>query len=353
MKRGKTVVTGPAAPAAPDINLRSAWFEPTVHSAYFQIFSNLVADRGQGRSRTFVGQPRLLPVLDFLPLLDAVDAVGSPGQGVDVGRAMLAPAHGPMGLAAMASGSIREAMETIARYAPIRNRMFRYRCYRSDGDVVLAMPARLSFGDYGPFLQNATLHAIFNIFRAVLDDGTLGHALVTLPWASPHAQPAPAPTGPWREHYGVKELAIRFPVPVAERALASADPNVYQRVCQAGEEELTKIDGSVGSRMRHIMHREQPHWPSLTEAAAALGLSRRTLVRRLEDEGLSYQYLLDEARNELACWYLRHTELALKDISEKVGFSEQANFSRGFQRWQGLSPREYRRVFRPETPPAD
>jgi AraC-like DNA-binding protein len=150
----------------------------------------------------------------------------------------------------------------------------------------------------------------------------------------------------WSVRYGARELAFRFPQNVAERVLESADPDLHERLSRAGDEELIKLDGSIGAKVRHLIHRGQPQWPTLDEAGSALGLSRRTLVRRLESEGLGYQGLLDDARNELACWYLRHTMLPLNDVSEKLGFSDQANFSRGFRRWQSQAPLEYRKCFR-------
>jgi AraC-like DNA-binding protein len=236
-------------------------------------------------------------------------------------------------------------METVARYAPIRNRMFRYRCQRADGELLLSMPSRLSFGGYGRFLQYATLYAIFNIFRAVADEAILGRAVISLPWPDPVDKARPVSGQVWSLRYRARELAIGFPQELAQCRLESADADLHQRVSRLGEEELTVLDGSIAAKVRHLIHREQPHWPALADAADALALSRRTLVRRLEDEGLGYQDLLDEARNELACWYLRHTSMSLGEISEKLGFSDQASFSRGFRRWQGLAPREYRATF--------
>jgi AraC-like DNA-binding protein len=332
-----------------DIGLRSAWFEPSVHSAYYQIYSKLLSARSMAVARPFTGQARLLPLLDFLPLLDAVDAPRNPRAGIDIGFAIPAAAHGAKGLAALASSTLQEALETVARYGPIRNRMFGYRCHRADGDAVLAIPSRLSFGDYGRFLQNAVLYATLNIFRAIADEEAMGQAVIGLPWPEPVVPEEPVPGKMWSVRHGTKELEIRFPLRVSQRPLETSDPDLYQRLCRAGEEELTKLEGNVSAKVRHLIHRRQPHWPTLDDTAGALGLSRRTLVRRLEDEGLGYQDLLDEARNELACWYLRHTAMPLSEISEELGFSDQANFSRGFRRWQGLAPREYRLSFRPSA----
>ena len=337
-------MTATVAPS-PSLSPRSAWFEPSVHSAYFQIFAQLLASRSLAAPRPFTGQARLLPLLDFLPMLDAIAAPSAPETGIEVGHAISVAAHGPMGLAAMSSATLGQAMQAMGRYAPVRNRLFDYRCARGPQWVSLLMPARLTLGGYAGFLQNATIYAKFNILRSMADPTALRSAVLSLPWPRP-AQLSPSLAGqPWATEYDSPELAIRFPLAVADQPLATSDPALHRRVCDAGEEELVKLSGSVAARVRHLMHQAQPRWPTLVELAEALGVSRRTLVRKLETEDLGYQDLLDEARNELACWYLRQSRLSLADVAEKVGFSDQANFSRGFRRWQGLTPSAYRQCF--------
>lgn len=338
--------TGSATALSP----RSAWFEPSVHSAYFQIFAQLLASRQLGAPRPFTGQARLLPLLDYLPMLDAINAPGAPEAGIEVGQAISVAAHGPMGLAAMSSASLGQAMQAMGRYAPVRNRLFDYRCTRDAQWVSLRMPTRLPLGGYAGFLQNATVYAKFNILRSLADPAALRSAMLCLPWPRPARLPEPLLAQPWSTEYDSPELAVRFPLAVADAPLATSDPELHRRVCAAGEEELVKLSGSVAARVRHLMHQAQPRWPTLVELAQALGVSRRTLVRRLDDEDLGYQDLLDEARNELACWYLRQSRLSLAEVAEQVGFSDQANFSRGFRRWQGLTPSAYRQCFRSSAP---
>lgn len=250
----------------------------------------------------------------------------------------------------MSSESMAHAMQTVARYTPVRNRMFNYRFVRDAQHASLELTDRLDFGEYGGFLRYATLHAIFNIFRDVADEQALSQSVLYLPWPR-SSKVKELPQAVWSTQYRSDVLAIRFPAEMAEHRLDTADAEVHRRICSAGDEELTRLAGSVGAKVRHLFHRSQPNWPSLVEMAQTLGLSRRTLVRRLEGEDLSYQYLLDETRNELACWYLRHSGDPLNVIAEKVGFSDQGNFTRGFRRWQGLAPSEYRLCFKADASP--
>ncbi len=344
----KTLVAGSSrGVGAQSAAQRSAWFEPSVHSTYFQVFSRLLASRSLAAPRPFVGQARLLPLLDFLPLLDSINAPSAPDAGVEVGCAVPAMAHGPMGMAAISSASVWHAMQTIALYAPVRNRMFDYHCVRAQGQAGLVMSPRMPLGGYAGFLQNATLHTIFNIFRSIVDEAAMRDATIGLPWSSSAASCGSVPGQPWRTEYGSPNLVIRFEVSVVDRPLETSDADLHRRLCRASDEELTKLSGNVSAKVRHLIQLAEPDWPTLVDIAQALGLSRRTLVRRLESEGNRYQDLLDETRNELACWYLRQSSRSLSEIAERIGFSDQGNFARGFRRWQGMTPSEYRRCFWP------
>jgi len=76
--------------------------------------------------------------------------------------------------------------------------------------------------------------------------------------------------------------------------------------------------------------------------AALLGVSSRTLSRRLAAEGTTFQSLLDESRRERAALLLRNSELGVAEIAYALGYEDAANFGRAFRRWFGTSPGRYR-----------
>lgn len=82
--------------------------------------------------------------------------------------------------------------------------------------------------------------------------------------------------------------------------------------------------------------------PSLAAAAAAAGLSARTLQRRLSDCGRTYSQLLEEARHETALQLLGNRRAKILDVAMDLGYSDPANFARAFRRWTGSSPRSTR-----------
>ena len=83
---------------------------------------------------------------------------------------------------------------------------------------------------------------------------------------------------------------------------------------------------------------------SAQEVAALLYLHRRTLNRRLHDQGTNFRHVLDEIRFETACQLLDKTELPLTDIAASLGYSESSAFTRAFRRWSGRAPSRRRRT---------
>ncbi len=89
---------------------------------------------------------------------------------------------------------------------------------------------------------------------------------------------------------------------------------------------------------------------SLASAARELGMSERSLQRRLRELGYSYNALADGAREEMARLYLEQRDVALAEIAYLLGFADQSTFTRAFKRWTGCTPRQVRSQARRTRP---
>ena len=78
------------------------------------------------------------------------------------------------------------------------------------------------------------------------------------------------------------------------------------------------------------------------KVAKTLGMSVRSLQRKLSEAGTTFRTLLDEIRKELALSYVRDPNIEFVEIAFLLGFSEQSAFSRAFKRLTGISPSEVR-----------
>jgi AraC-like DNA-binding protein len=82
--------------------------------------------------------------------------------------------------------------------------------------------------------------------------------------------------------------------------------------------------------------------PSLRFVAQRLGMSSRTLQRRLTEDGVTFQELVEEARRELARHYLGQSSLELNETAYLLGYKDGNSFFRAFHQWEGTSPGEWR-----------
>jgi AraC-like DNA-binding protein len=130
------------------------------------------------------------------------------------------------------------------------------------------------------------------------------------------------------------------PLRGADAALADI---VRRRLEKALVDRAQPNTDALASRVRRLLI-EGLGQSTLTPAATsrALGVSTRTLSRRLAEEGTSFRQLLDAARAELAMALLQDRALSIGDIAFFLQYSEPAAFHRSFRRWTGQTPRGFR-----------
>src|SRR5262245_41398274 len=84
--------------------------------------------------------------------------------------------------------------------------------------------------------------------------------------------------------------------------------------------------------------------PGLDDVGRVLGMSPRTLQRRLREEGTTFSAVLTQLRHDLALPLLGDGRLAVVEVAFLLGYEDPSAFHRAFRRWSGLSPRAFRRA---------
>jgi AraC-like DNA-binding protein len=107
-------------------------------------------------------------------------------------------------------------------------------------------------------------------------------------------------------------------------------------------EQLPAQTGIASAVQRSLVARVAGGDVRMNSVARELGTSARTLQRRLAEEGVTYQALVDDARKKAASRYLYNSTLAIGEVAYLVGFSEPAPFYRAFRRWFGVTPEQFR-----------
>ncbi len=98
-----------------------------------------------------------------------------------------------------------------------------------------------------------------------------------------------------------------------------------------------------------IQQRLTGHRPVVEDVARDLHMSSRTLQRRLQDSGSSYQRVLDEARHQMARYYLSNSVLELAEAAYLLGYEDANSFARAFRTWEGMPPKHWREANRATT----
>ena len=313
--------------------------EGVIHSAYVRMAIALSEAMGL---RSPIRKPeggRMMALLDVEPLLEVLGVAQKPSLGIALGTMIPASAHGAMGYAVVSSHTIGQALETLARFTPMRNRMFIYECTQLPNETVLAIKPRIDLGPYREFCEIGTAVSVFKMIQSVAGDAAASDMQFDARWTTALDLGVPMPV-----RLAQAVTALRVPAQIANLVSPTADAKLFANACRSCEEEFRILDGSIVQRLRTLMPDANQHWPSLMEAAAHFAMSSRTLMRRLSAEGSTYQALQDEVKSELACWYLTNTSLPISGIAEKLGFVDDTNFSRSFRRWKNTTPLDYRKA---------
>jgi AraC-like DNA-binding protein len=150
------------------------------------------------------------------------------------------------------------------------------------------------------------------------------------------------------------ELTPRFEQPftciVFDRALMNMgspykDEDVHDALRAIAERRILKLTQHTPftSRVRDLLvEQAHTHQPDMSRVARALGLSRRSLRRRLVAEGSSYKAIVQEALAIVAKRYLRDKRLTIQETAYEMGFADTSTFHRAFKRWTGKTPSAYR-----------
>jgi AraC-like DNA-binding protein len=84
--------------------------------------------------------------------------------------------------------------------------------------------------------------------------------------------------------------------------------------------------------------------PGISQLAEHMGLSNRTLTRRLSESGTTFRKLIEKTQKDISMDLLKNPNRSVGEIAFQTGFSEQSAFNRAFKRWTGQTPVEYRKI---------
>lgn len=261
--------------------------------------------------------------------------------GLHSGERFQLPMLGVVGYLAAHAANFGEAFQRIVHYrALISNASVPL--FTSDGEV-----ARIGVQVANPLhhVAERTL-TLFVMF---------GRQLTGVEWAplAVHFQHPPPPEQAEHQrifrapvHFSQAENSLLVARTVLDLPNRRADPELCRYLQRHADGLLAQYATPttfVDQVRRSMLERLRQQDVNADLLAQQIGISPRTLHRRLHEHGTSYQRLLDTVRYELAQCYLGERHLAIDEVAFLLGFAETSTFHRAFKRWAGMTPGEYRR----------
>lgn len=286
------------------------------------------------------------PIDDITRLWHAAErCTGDPGFGLKVGAQFTPMSISSVGFALQSAATLREAVAMVQRYQRLI----------SDGGRFQMLPGNTaSWLVYHP--QQGKLafspHQIEAVLAAVVGFANWVTGTRTQPMRAQFSQ---SRLGPLQGYQAVFHCPVEFDQAFSgllmdnamlDQPLPQADPQlalVHERHTAARLTELSMSSVTVAQMRQWIEARLGPNLPRRAVAAEALGISERTLARRLAEQGDTFDGLLDDIRRTRALQAVAETRVPLPVIAESLGFAEISTFYRAFRRWTGSPPVRWRK----------
>lgn len=271
-----------------------------------------------------------------------------PQLAFSAGSQVRVTSYGMYGYAMLSSHTLAEVVELTNKYILIGAPCCSASLVRSGERVLCSLSPvywHIESSDIYRFAVEFALAAHQKVIRDLLGPA-FAFSKVVLRYERPkHSESYLHIFGP-RVEYSQAENGYEFDAHFLTQPLPFADPrsnDMVRKICKGILSEIEDVF-DMTTAVRRILIESLRHMPSLGDVAKSLNMNPRALRRSLASEGTSYREILSSIRVELACSYLRETDMTNEDIAHRLGFSDAANFRHSFKRSTGVPPSDYRRT---------
>ena len=299
-------------------------------------YRNAGIDYRPGDTGCFISTRQVLALVD-----QAVGALQMPYLGLAMGNLMTVSHHGMAGVAAVTQTTLRECIDVVCRFCeelfpPLE---MSGRLAGPEGSFVIS--ENIPLAPYSQFFHELNMVSFYNIFTQLIGSQDAATRVE-------FCYPEPAWGHIYRRYFRCPvlfdqaETRIVGPsslehceLPLANRLMAmAAEKSLYENI-------PTRAMRLLPLRLRRLLVRYYGAFPSLENAASELGMSGRTMRRKLAEDGTSYQQELDAVRKKLAQEYFARGGESVTEVALMLGFADSSAFAKAFRRWTGLSPTEF------------
>ena len=327
---------------------------PVLQPAYVRLMCEVVHRKGIDLDRALQAagldsrkalqsREALVSVQQLAELISAARLAGFDDRlALDVGALLQVSAHGPLGYATMASPDLHSALLAVGRFATIRNRAM-YFVYRSGPTTgILEAHEQVDLGRARAFVMTCIAITIAQVSAAV-HAGESALQEVALPFLRPVWAPALEAMLRCPCTFSASCLRLRWNASDLLTPNPTSDAKAFGEAIRTCEQHLSAQQAQpLALQVRETLLAKENTWPELQEVAALHHMSARHMIRRLKQEGTSFQVLRDALRAQRAEFFLTQTQLSIEEVAHRLGYQDTSNFSRSFRRWFDATPGQIR-----------
>ena len=273
------------------------------------------------------------------------EAMRRPRLGLEYAEHFAVGGTGPIGFAMVSATTVRQALQTIARFMPLvaSLQFSRYEEDEQAGSIIWQYPVppetpRIQYLSWG-------IAVVTRRLRDAMPDGWRPLAVEIDIKRPPYEAMLAEEFGPGfhagcpLNRFAVQAELLDLPSPMANERL-------FELMTRLAEIELQRrgVSASVfeADARQAITPMLRQGRASAADLAQAMGLSLAELRRGLKENHLDFRSLLDDVRKEAARNYLQQTDLSITEIAFALGYSESSVFTRACHKWFGKPPRDMR-----------
>jgi AraC-like DNA-binding protein len=270
----------------------------------------------------------------------------NPLIGLKLGQAYRLESYGVFGYAILSAPTLRDALRLAEQYGELSFSHFRIRFEIKDKLAYFQMHQRHEIPtDLLGLYEDRDASAILAGTLSALGGATFKLHHIKLMHNSLSQENDYETLFNCPVSFNHSHLEIAFDAAILKQTMPLRDPDTAEycrKQCEVLLKKLNQTESWQDLVQEQLIQRKQNQVPSIKEIALALNTSERSLRRKLNDEGTTFQKVLNGMLYQQAKDLL-DSDLSLECIAHELGYSEAANFSHAFKRWAGVSPAQYRR----------
>ena len=276
---------------------------------------------------------------------NAQHMLGAPEFGLRLGRRLQPSSHGPMGYLVLSSPDVISALESFADYLPLRLPFSGVNIALEPDWLTCTLELKIAAKtDVRRVLQECFALMIQSVVESVL-----GRELMEANIGLEH--PKPTYHSLYGEyfhaavHFSQAVNTFQIPAALARVSNVSGHSDSYavaQGLCRGLLDQIPVTRMSTTDQVRRLLLSSPLGSLTAVEVAQAIYVTKRTLQRRLEQEGTSYREITEKLNSELAARHLRVTNMTIEAVATLLGYYDTAAFRKAFHRWYGQSPSDFR-----------